>query len=340
MLPDLRPALNLLGDKLRALPLLVLYLTDGCNSRCITCDIWRAPRRNMPLALAQRLAAESRALGLKHVLFSGGEAMQHPHWPEIAGYFKAQGVSVGLLTNGLLLKRQAAQVQACVDTLTVSLDGATRETYQHIRGVDGLDLILDGMRAAAAHVPITTRTTVQRANFREMPQIVDVALAAGARKVSFLAVDVAAPEAFGARPVEDLLSPSLSAEDLPTFATVLDALEQTHAAQFAAGQIAESPAKLRRLYDYFAALHGLSEFPAPQCNAPHLSAVIEVDGAIRPCYFLPSGGKIGAEGLLSALNQAAMRELRHAYRHGQRRECLRCVCPLYRSGRSLLTGGI
>ncbi|GAB4546975.1 MAG: hypothetical protein OHK0023_07520 [Anaerolineae bacterium] len=337
---DLRPALNLLGNTLHAVPLLVLYLTDGCNSRCITCDIWRAPRRNMPLELAQQLAADSRVVGLKHVLFSGGEAMQHPHWSEIAGYFKAQGVSVGLLTNGLLLKKQAALVRQYVDTLTVSLDGATRETYQHIRGVDGLDLILNGMRAVAEHVPITTRTTLQRANFREMPQIVDVALAAGARKVSFLAVDVATTEAFGARPAENLLSPALSAEDLPSFAAILTALEQTHAVHFATGQIAESPIKLRRLYDYFAALHGMGEFPAPQCNAPHLSAVIGVDGTIRPCYFLPDGGKIGSDGLLAALNNLAMRDLRRAYRHGQRRECARCVCPLYRSGKSLLTSGL
>ncbi|NJL94140.1 MAG: hypothetical protein HC915_10650, partial [Anaerolineae bacterium] len=74
-LPALR---NLLSDRLHRLPLLVLYLTDGCNSRCITCDIWRNPRRNMALSVIDQVAAEAPALGLRWVLLSGGEAMQHP----------------------------------------------------------------------------------------------------------------------------------------------------------------------------------------------------------------------------------------------------------------------
>lgn len=45
---DPRPLLNLLGDRLHTLPLLVVYLTDGCNSKCITCDVWRLPRCNAP----------------------------------------------------------------------------------------------------------------------------------------------------------------------------------------------------------------------------------------------------------------------------------------------------
>ena len=54
------PLLNLVSDKLRALPLVVLYLTDGCNSRCVTCDIWKLPRRNMSMELVDQLAAVAR----------------------------------------------------------------------------------------------------------------------------------------------------------------------------------------------------------------------------------------------------------------------------------------
>ncbi len=141
-------------------------------------------------------------------------------------------------------------------------------------------------------------------------------------------------------PADPIHSPALQADDLPVFAALLDALEGTHAAEFAAGQIAESPAKLRRLWDYFAAPFGLASFAPPRCNAPHLSLVVEVDGRIRPCYFLPTGGDLRQTPLSAALNNPALVALRSAYRRGQRPECTRCVCPLHRGARALITGAI
>lgn len=352
---NVRPLFNLVSDRLRALPMVVLYITDGCNSRCVTCDIWKLPRRNMSMDLVQHLADEVPRLGVGTVVLSGGEAMQHPEWPRIAQTFRGLGAKVILLTNGLALKKQARQVIESVDLLTVSIDGGTPETYHAIRGVDALPVILEGMRIIAdGGVPITTRTTLQHANFREMPLIVDIAKRAGASKVSFLAVDVSSAEAFGPRfqdqqdqnviPLNAIHappSPALTREDLPEFARVLESLEHTRAEDFASGQIAENPAKLRRFLQYFTAVNGDAPFDGPRCNAPHISTVIEVDGTVRPCYFLPpvsSVGKQGERSLGDAINESRAVEMRHAYRAGERQECARCVCPLYRGPRALLNG--
>src|SRR5690606_32080980 len=107
--------LNLIGNRLHTLPLVVLYLTDGCNSRCVTCDIWRNPRRNMPLALVEQVATEAAALGIRWAILSGGEAMQHPEWPRAAERLRAAGVRVFLLTNGLLVRKQIDAVARHVD---------------------------------------------------------------------------------------------------------------------------------------------------------------------------------------------------------------------------------
>ncbi|MCA9909777.1 MAG: radical SAM protein, partial [Anaerolineae bacterium] len=202
---------NLLGDRLEQLPILILYLTDGCNSRCITCDIWRNPRRNMSLELVETIAEACQELRVKWLLLSGGEAMQHPGWPGIAQRFREAGIYVMLLTNGLLLRKQAEAVIASVDEVIVSLDGGTAETYQAIRGVDGFDLVLEGIRAVwAGGLPVITRTTVQRGNYHEIPQIITVAKDAGATRVSFLAVDVSNEFAFGPRFTADTSLPILS----------------------------------------------------------------------------------------------------------------------------------
>ena len=120
--------LNLVGDRLYSLPLIVLYITDGCNSRCVTCDIWRNPRRNMDMRLVEKIVTEAADLGVRHVLLSGGEAMQHPEWDTIAQLFRERGIYTMLLTNGLFLRKQAQQVVPSVDEVIVSLDGGTTAT--------------------------------------------------------------------------------------------------------------------------------------------------------------------------------------------------------------------
>ncbi len=337
---------NLVGDRLRTLPIVVLYLTDGCNSRCVTCDIWRSPRRNMKPELVEAIAGDLRALAVRWVVLSGGEAMQHPRWGEIAQRFRAEGARVTLLTNGLLLRKQIDTVLTSVDEVIVSLDGGTAATYEAIRGVDGFDLILDGMRQVrAGGIPVTTRTTVQRANYRELPQIIDAAKSADVNSISFLTVDVSNPFAFGSRtglisalsiPVEHQPPASaLTADDLPELKRVLDDLELRYADDFASRRIAKSPAKLRRMLAYFGAIVGADEYPQVRCNAPHLSAIIEVDGSLRPCYFLPRMGKLNGTPLREAINGPEALDLRRAYRQGERAECQSCVCPLYKGARAL-----
>ena len=346
--------LNLVGDRLHTLPLVVLYLTDGCNSRCVTCDIWRNPRRNMELALIENIASECKPLGVQWILLSGGEAMQHPQWPQIAHRFRAEGVHVMLLTNGLLLRKQAAEVIDSVDEVIVSLDGGTAATYEAIRGVDGFDLILGGIRdIRAGGIPVTTRTTVQRANYREIPQIITAAKSIDVNHISFLTVDVSNEFAFGPRfqadttlqiatmgpgapPEHGPEASALTADNIVELADILDDVETTYAEDFASGRLVESPEKLRRMLIYFNAVNGDEDFDPPRCNAPHTSTVIEVDGSLRPCYFLPTYGRLASNKLREAINQEPAQALRRAYRSGQRAECERCVCPLYKGPRALL----
>lgn len=339
--------LNLTSDRLRSLPILIFYLTDGCNSRCTMCDIWRSPRRNMAMGLVESVASEMPSLGVRWAVLSGGEAMQHPQWQQVAARLRQSGARVILITNGLLLKRQAADVIAHVDEVVVSLDGGTPATYETIRGVDAFDLVVDGIRAVKrGGIPVTTRTTVQARNFRELPLIVEAAKAAGADHISFLTIDVSNPFAFGNRFNDDIIpvmspTPStdaLTPDQLAEFETVLDGMERDYAADFVSGRIAESPSKLRKMIPYFHSLFGKSEVPPVRCNAPHTSAVIEVDGSLRPCYFLPAMGRVQPNvSLRQAMNTSEALALRRAYRCGERPECAHCVCPLYKSARALVT---
>jgi MoaA/NifB/PqqE/SkfB family radical SAM enzyme len=333
-----RLAINLAGDRLAALPLAIVYVTDRCNSRCITCDYWQFGQTNLPVAEARRLAPELRALGTQVVLLSGGEPLLHPHWDEVATALRQAGLRLWLLTAGLSLARHAARVGELCERVTVSLDGATPETYRAIRGVDAFGAVCKGIRAAVAlGLPVTLRCTVQRGNYRELPRLVRLARELGVEQVSFLAVDVSTHVAF-ARPEDYQRTMALGPDDLPAFGGVLDELERDCAAEFAAGFIAERPAKLRRLGQYFAALLGQGDFPVVRCNAPRFSAVIGADGRLQPCYFIDGAARTDGQPLAEALNAPALRALRRDIRTGRRDECRTCVCSMYRSPRSLVSG--
>lgn len=339
MLQRAKTLLNLAGDKLYGLPLLVLYLTDGCNSRCVSCDIWQNPRLNMPLQLAKSLADAAPECDMRWVLLSGGEALQHPQWAQIAGMFKAQGVRVMLLTNGLFVKKYVDDIAQTVDDLIVSLDGGNAHTYHALRGVDAFALVLEGIREARTRgVSVTTRTTVQRANWHEMAQIIDVGLAHDVNSISFLAVDVSNGQAFGQRALAEQSSLLPTLADVDALEQQINDIAQAYTPHFASGRIAETPAKLQRtLVRYFRALHGAGTFAPVPCNAPHFSVVVGVDGTLMPCYFLPAFGKLKPNGapLRHALNSAPAQALRQAYKAGQRHECQTCVCPLYKDAKTL-----
>lgn len=331
--------LSLCGRPLERLPLVTLYLSERCNSRCVTCDFWRHGHADMTLERVARLAPSLTALGTEVVLISGGEPLVNREWLAIADLLRSSGFTLWLLTSGLSLVKHAATVARRFDRVTVSLDGACAETYAAIRGVDAFDHVLAGIRAAAAAGAIVTvRATVQRANFRELPALVDVARAAGARQISFLAVDAANPHAF-ARRDERRPDVSLHSEDLPQFERILSALARSHASDFASGFIAESPRKLARLLEYFAAVCGLGPFPQVRCNAPEFSAVVDARGRVQPCFFIPgppaeadraAGADVEGADFLRTLNAPAMRALRSDIHARRRPECATCVCSMWR----------
>ncbi len=318
-------------QQLQHLPLVTLYLSERCNSRCVSCDWWRSGHIDMDLATAARLLPGLAELQTKVVLISGGEPLLNPRWAEIAALLRAQGLKLWLLTSGLSLAKHAKRAAQLFEAITVSLDGTTAESYAGIRGVDAFDKVCEGIRAAAAAgASVGVRVTVQRANYRQLPQFVVLARELGARQISFVAVDVANTDAFGraTSPPADI---TLQPEDLPIFEQVLQRLERERAEDFESGLIADSARKLRRMQQYFRAVCGLGPYPAVRCNVFEFSAVIDASGHVRPCFFIPGpASDVVLNKLPQTLNSNAMTALRDQIRSGARPECGRCVCSLWR----------
>ncbi len=313
------------------LPLVTLYLSERCNSRCVTCDYWKYGSGDMKLESVRELLPELRALDTRDVLISGGEPLLNREWREISDLLRSDGLNLWLLTSGLSLAKHADQVAERFKTVTVSIDGTNAGTYERIRGVNAFDKVCSGVRLITElGVPTSVRVTLQRANYTELPDFVALARELRAAQISFLAVDVGNPHAFS-RAGDYSSDLALEADDVTVLRNLVAELEDACADEFASGFIAESPRKLRRICEYFAALCDLGEFPEVQCNAPEFSAVVGAHGLVSPCFFI--AGPLSAPrapSLRAAIDSDSMQSLRSAIRDGQRAECERCVCSMWR----------
>jgi len=313
------------------LPLAIVYLTDRCNSRCVMCDYWQYGQTFMSAEHAGVLAQEFDQLQTRWVLLSGGEPLLHPHWDEIARVLSGSKRQLWLLTAGLALKKYANVAAGLCQKITVSLDGATPETYQSIRGINAFEEVCEGIRAVVERkIQVSIRCTIQRRNYQQLPELIELAHKLGVAQISFLAVDVLTHVAF-ARKQDIIDNLALEQDDLLIFDRVLADISERFAKDFASRFIAESPVKLRHIRQYFAALHNLTDFPVVRCNAPRFSAVFTANGIIQPCFFISPSDKLG-------LNDSKMITLRHDIRSGQRHECKTCVCSMYRGLRSIGIG--
>ena len=318
------------------LPLLIFFPTGRCNSRCVSCDWWkRSGADDLSLDEIREVADELPSLGTRVVVFSGGEPLLRPEVFEAASMFRARGATLHLLTSGVLLERFADRVAQHFARVIVSLDASTPELYAQIRGVDALSAVGRGvarLRRAAPDVPVTGRATLHRANFRELPRLIEYARALGVDGISFLPADVSSL-GFGRDAPPDAGALALGADEVPEFEAIVERAITVYARDFESGFVAETPDRLRRLPRYYAALRGAEPFPEVACHAPWVSAVVEANGAVRPCFFHEAIGNV-REARLEQIVRRNLRAFRQSFDVGANPVCVRCVCSLKTSWRN------
>lgn len=312
------------------LPIVMFAPTHRCNSACVSCAWWSTPATGeLSLDEIDVLAEDLARLGTRLVVFTGGEPLLRADVFEAARLFQRRNIRLHLLTSGLGLEPRAAAVASVFRRVIISLDSATAEGYRAIRGVDGFDAVragVDQLRSLAPHIPVSARSTISARNFREMPQIVEAARAMGCASVSFLPADLRSA-AFGHRDLPALQSLRLSRKQVDDFRIIIDALIRDHERDIASRFIAEAPAKLRQIPQYYAAMNGDGGFPPKSCNAPWMSAVIEANGDVRPCFFHDVVGNIRRE-RIGHVARTALPQFRESLNVATDATCATCVCSL------------
>jgi MoaA/NifB/PqqE/SkfB family radical SAM enzyme len=260
----------------------------------------------------------------------------HSEFSAFSQLIRANGIRVTLLTAGLLLESQARSVAEVVDDVIVSLDGPP-EIHDRIRGVPGsfarLERGVRALRRASAGIVVRGRSTVQKDNCIYLRATVQAAKEIGLNSISFLAADLTS-SAFN-RPQgwtpDRQTEIALDRNEVRKLEAEVEALLRDCSADIAAGFVAESAEKLLRIVLHFRAHLGETAPIAPRCNAPWVSAVIEADGAVKPCFFHRSLGNIREKRLVDIINGPEAISFREQLDIPRNEICQRCVCSLHLS---------
>ena len=321
--------------EIRELPVLVLLPHNRCNCRCLMCDIWRIRKvREITREDLEPHLDSLRQLKVKWLVLSGGEPLLHSTLPALCQAVRAGGIRITLLSSGILLGPRAAMIARNIDDIIVSLDGPA-DLHNRIRGIpqafQKMGEGIKALRALRGDMPIQGRCTVQLENCTSLRETVGAALDLTLNSISFLAVDITSqafnrPEGWPSDRQADM---RLAPGDVEDLEREIELLIREMGQEIPAGFIAEAPEKLRRIPRHFRALLGQAQPMAPLCNAPWVSAVIDSDGSVQPCFFHPPIGNLQEQPLIRILNDRKAIDFRQRLDIPNDPTCQRCVCSLF-----------
>jgi Fe-coproporphyrin III synthase len=319
---------------LESLPVLILSPHTRCNCRCVMCDIWKTDSaQEISAADLERHGEDIARLRVEWVVFTGGEPLMHSDLFRLCRILRERKIRITLLSTGLLLERYADQIVECLDDVIVSLDGPP-QIHDAIRRVPrAFDLLSTGIAALRQRKPnflVSARSTVQSLNCAHLRATVEAARGLGLKSISFLAVDVSS-DAFNRPNVWDTQRQNQVALAPAQIFRLGAEIESLIGSGQCGHFVVESPEKLRRIVDHFCVHLGIQAPIAPRCNAPWVSAVLESDGVVRPCFFhRPIGTVAAGASLMAVINGPEAIAFRQGLDVSKNPVCRRCVCSLNR----------
>jgi len=271
---------------------LQVEVTGACNLRCRMCLVRYRPalermEGSLPFETFRRVVDELPALS-KLTLQGLGEPLLAPDLFRMVEHAAARGIRVGFNTNATLLTRATAArlVDAGLDWLHISLDGATPETYESIR--DGARFrrvarnvagLVEVMRERGAERPrLAVVFVAMRRNVGELPALVRLVAAWGVpalrvQNLSHSFDDRASDPAYGE------IGAFTAAEAL------WEADPEVSAILAEARRVAGETGVALRLPDGADDAEAAAP-PAAGCDWPWRSAYLRHDGLVQPCCML------------------------------------------------------
>jgi MoaA/NifB/PqqE/SkfB family radical SAM enzyme len=266
---------------------LYLETTNRCDSKCRTCvRTFQTLEPSKDLTLAEVKGIVDPWPALERVVLHGvGEPLLNRELFEIIAYLKGRGATVLFNSDAITLTSPRAQrlIDSGLDEFRLSMDGATRETYARIRGVDQFDRVVGNVRhlrrlqqAQAVGVPrVSVWFTAMKANLEELPAFVRLA---ATMEVPEVYVQRLVYNGQGLAVAEQSLYRTLHEREARLIEEA-DALARSAGIAFRASGLTTPLESLRGT--------PLEERPWSGCQRPWTVSYVSANGHVLPCCLTP-----------------------------------------------------
>lgn len=161
---------------------LFLDVTSQCNSKCIHCfmDSGQPDPNELSTEEMFLLIDQLRKAGIMQLSIGGGEPLLRSDLMDLIRYARERQIGVSITTNGTLITPWIAEemIRLHLKSITVSIDGATEETFQAIRRNTSLEQAKRAVQRLIHYknqfketVEISIRTSVNALNRHEIIDI-------------------------------------------------------------------------------------------------------------------------------------------------------------------------
>jgi MoaA/NifB/PqqE/SkfB family radical SAM enzyme len=193
----------LIGWLIRRFPNLAPYpryiemeMTTICDKRCVLCEhtYWKPGDQEFRhLTLTEFKEYVDQFPDLKWVNLTGeGSAFLNPEYIEMLKYLKSKNIPIFLVDHLADLDKKIIEelVKIGIDGIYVSMDGATKETYEKIKVGCNFDQVIENIRYLIrmkkkykSPIPeLCFRFVITTLNFQEIPDFVDLVASLGTKK--------------------------------------------------------------------------------------------------------------------------------------------------------------
>lgn len=144
-----------------------VIITANCMFHCQMCDFWHHQYIDPDLDLIKYWIKELADFGIKHIAIGGGEPFLRKDLVDIVKEIKKYKIQCSLTTNGWLIGQVTFPP---VDSCEISIDGATPETHDKIRGVKGSwERAINAIKIAQKYCKVNQLNFVlQKDNYHEV----------------------------------------------------------------------------------------------------------------------------------------------------------------------------
>lgn len=162
-------------------------VTRSCNLNCVHC---RASSKYGPYPQeldtlkAVEVLDQIRGVGTPIIILTGGEPLLRKDIFELAEYGTKKGLRMVMGSNGTLITSDIVKKikDSGIQRVSISLDGATRESHDAFRQVNGaFERAMKGIsKIKEQGIEFQINTTITRYNLSELTSILDFAVSVGA----------------------------------------------------------------------------------------------------------------------------------------------------------------